>query len=864
MINTTFEILNQRGTPMFFSDTLANRPVAAIVGRIFISTDTNEIYRDTGSNWNLLSGGGGGSIGGTIATGQVAFGSASNTIAGTNNLFWDNTNARLGIGTNTPQTNIQISDNKNGITSLQISNTTAGLVSQSGIRLDSDASSGTMNLGKYSSTSTTYLSILATDGYLSNANFGDITLQNEVVTGRIKFSAGGVSTPQMTIFSNGNVGIGGGLTDAGQKFQVTGTSNFVGNITLPLNQNAASGLTISNSTSGTAANSFLKLQTTNASTYGEFTKLSSAFTTFKIFVANDLAIFNANTSGDIAILNDFATGNIKFAAGGSSIAQFTLASTGATTFTRNMSLTFNQNGQTLLNVSNTTSGTTSIASIRTTSSNGYLEHSKQSATTTAYKILLPNDSYFYNVTSGDIAILNDFTTGNIKFAAGGSTTAQMTLLNTGNLHLGGTTDTGERLQVTGNSKFNASTGTLFLVQNSALSPVFYLQTFGGTSVIGFSATIFQPDSVNASVELNATGNRQWNVTGNKNNTSGTTSAFFVTSGFNPTSGNGIYNALTINPTINQTGGANGITRGLIINPTLTAATDFRAIEWSNNTGFGLYGVGTCLNYLNGNLLLGSTTNSVTNERLQITGTQITTDTRTYSTGTIQSSRDVKNLTFPNGSTIPGGGNTIITSLSVGTTTFQGSITIPNTNVFSTTFAANEYSITSAGVTITSTQAVGSRTISQNIVQNQFSGTNSGTFTHVSSSQILGYYNNNTGTITPTITNAYQLLINDINDYGHTFTLTNRWGIYQEGANDRNYLAGNLLIGNNTDSGQKLQVNGNAIVYGKLLMSAGTTSNAQINLATSTAPTSPNNGDIWFDGTNLFMRIGGVTKTFTII
>jgi hypothetical protein len=51
---------------------------------------------------------------------------------------------------------------------------------------------------------------------------------------------------------------------------------------------------------------------------------------------------------------------------------------------------------------------------------------------------------------------------------------------------------------------------------------------------------------------------------------------------------------------------------------------------------------------------------------------------------------------------------------------------------------------------------------------------------------------------------------------------------------------------------------------KLSMSAGTTSNAQINLASSTAPTSPNNGDIWFDGTNLKMQIGGVTKTFTLV
>lgn len=44
----------------------------------------------------------------------------------------------------------------------------------------------------------------------------------------------------------------------------------------------------------------------------------------------------------------------------------------------------------------------------------------------------------------------------------------------------------------------------------------------------------------------------------------------------------------------------------------------------------------------------------------------------------------------------------------------------------------------------------------------------------------------------------------------------------------------------------------------------TTAAAQLNLgAGGSAPTSPNNGDMWFDGTNLKIRIGGVTKTVTV-
>jgi len=46
--------------------------------------------------------------------------------------------------------------------------------------------------------------------------------------------------------------------------------------------------------------------------------------------------------------------------------------------------------------------------------------------------------------------------------------------------------------------------------------------------------------------------------------------------------------------------------------------------------------------------------------------------------------------------------------------------------------------------------------------------------------------------------------------------------------------------------------------------ASTTALASLRIQSGTAPTSPNNGDIWFDGTNIKMRIGGVTKTFTLV
>ena len=72
MIVLDLSILNQKGTPMFNSDTFANRPAFGIVGRIFISTDTKEFFRDTGTSWELIGGPGSGTITGSGTTGTLA------------------------------------------------------------------------------------------------------------------------------------------------------------------------------------------------------------------------------------------------------------------------------------------------------------------------------------------------------------------------------------------------------------------------------------------------------------------------------------------------------------------------------------------------------------------------------------------------------------------------------------------------------------------------------------------------------------------------------------------------------------------------------------------------------------------------
>jgi len=116
-------ILNQRQTPAFYADTLANRPAAGFVGRIFVSTNTLDLYRDNGTTWDLLSPSSTGTITGSGSAGQVTYFSAASSITGSNDLFWDNVNGHLGIGTNVPGTALQIDHDQNQF--IRLNQTTA-------------------------------------------------------------------------------------------------------------------------------------------------------------------------------------------------------------------------------------------------------------------------------------------------------------------------------------------------------------------------------------------------------------------------------------------------------------------------------------------------------------------------------------------------------------------------------------------------------------------------------------------------------------------------------------------------------------------------------------------------------------------
>jgi hypothetical protein len=146
-------------------------------------------------------------------------------------------------------------------------------------------------------------------------------------TGRWNFYANGTAAN----YFNGNTLIGS-TTDSGEKLQVNGTakitgaSSFGGNMTLTINQNGNTNFLIANTTAGTSAQSTIQLQTSSGS--GSIGKYSGITTAYKFVAANDFFLYNTNTGGDIAFLNDSPSGNIKFGAGASSTAHMTIRSNG--------------------------------------------------------------------------------------------------------------------------------------------------------------------------------------------------------------------------------------------------------------------------------------------------------------------------------------------------------------------------------------------------------------------------------------------------------------------------------------------------------------------------------------------------------
>jgi hypothetical protein len=423
----------------------------------------------------------------------VAYWTGTSAQSGSNNLFWDNTNSRLGIGTNAPETALNIIYNNNTYSNgIVIRNTNTGTTSMTGLILKDSAN---QFVGQFSYIPSNYI----TASLRNTIIFTSSGLQK---LGFIA-NAGGISnTPQDIYFqtysdkfnmylygATGNLILqnGGTFTDNGQRLQVQGTTLLNGNVTfssatgmfwdatnsrLGIGTNApAYPLHIRTSsrfgfayecTDDTANQNYLFLYRNSATPAAndgigtillEGNNSSLVRSTYAYFGGRIItstagshsgelyfATTNGGTEADKLVIKP--TGNVLIQNGGTFTdsgerlqVTGTMKVTGASSFGGNMSLALNQNATTSIGITNTTNGISSDLQISLTSNStsGTASFTKASTLKTAYKTFLGNDALIYNSTAGDISVLNDWASGNIKFAAGGSSTSHLTIKSNGRI-----------------------------------------------------------------------------------------------------------------------------------------------------------------------------------------------------------------------------------------------------------------------------------------------------------------------------------------------------------------------------------------------------------------------------------------------
>ena len=295
-----FNILNQLGSPSINSNTFANRPAAGQTGRLFVSTDTFEIYRDNGTTWDLIGGPGSSTITGTGTATQVAYFTSSQAIGSSANLFWDNTNTRLGIGTATPGARLDI----HGTGTIQTTNSTGSTnnnyfeFQRAGAnvwRIGDTYNSGSNFFGLFNHTiSTNAIAVLAA------TNKTEFTAVQTYTTG---LARGNYFDYNLSVSAGGSFSSPNAITALGASLDLT----LAGSATIP--SGARSGLDAYNSISFTGAGTLTHNQGSQIRAYSNITAgwaFNGSATGTITHLAGLRALFPDNTGSAINVTNNYA------------------------------------------------------------------------------------------------------------------------------------------------------------------------------------------------------------------------------------------------------------------------------------------------------------------------------------------------------------------------------------------------------------------------------------------------------------------------------------------------------------------------------------------------------------------------------
>jgi hypothetical protein len=197
-----------------------NLPTASSINRGALSS----------ADWSTFSG----KVGGSGASGQVAYWTGTSAQAGSNNLFWDASTNRLGIGTTTPITTthivgrVSVGDSISTLNSgraFNLCSTDAGIRI---LRVSADSLVAAPNFELIHRTTADGANTAAFDVY---ANSTGLTFRNRTSTD--------ADVLKVTLSNNVILQNGGTFTDGGQRLQVQGTTLLNGNVTF----SSATGMT---------------------------------------------------------------------------------------------------------------------------------------------------------------------------------------------------------------------------------------------------------------------------------------------------------------------------------------------------------------------------------------------------------------------------------------------------------------------------------------------------------------------------------------------------------------------------------------------------------------------------------------------
>jgi hypothetical protein len=350
-----YEILNQKGTPAFYSDTYTNRPTYGFAGRVFISTDTGQIFEDTGSAWSLIAdaGVGGGTLGSVCANGNstsagiiiTAGGLSSNSITNTslttgsiifsdggglesqNNtkLYWDNTNFRLGIGNNSPGAPLDIHAtgtnahfNGTGTNNAYLQFQNAGT---SKWRIGNTYSAGANSFDIYNNglTNTPFSINSSTNAITLSANVTTTGIQSVQNGLNLGYASGGATASYTNIFgsTNGvNFALANGTGGANFIFQTLAGYNYTfpattGTIALTSNLSSYLPLSGGSLTGNLATNSYISIQNGLGSNQIYLTKSSGdVYGTIQTEAGG-----NKFSLGNVSTIGTLGTPNITWTSG---------------------------------------------------------------------------------------------------------------------------------------------------------------------------------------------------------------------------------------------------------------------------------------------------------------------------------------------------------------------------------------------------------------------------------------------------------------------------------------------------------------------------------------------------------------------